>query len=398
MAFKLMEQEKKYLDILKEAEIIKHVGSGPKDPAPEEKEAKSPVEDSTGTGTKQAATGHPNEIPPVPYLKKELAKEEVTRIIEGGVEADIRAILEGKKKVSEQADTPAKDKNDEKDKDEDEDDDDDDDFDEDEDEASEDIGESVSAVRKGLLALFREDLTEAEISELIKTRTLPERIKKQLTDQDYANRVVSVMQKRRTRQLLEPLRQKRREREKMARKGFPDTKPLFTKEDIESIVKDMDEQMDPNQSMMPRYVPGSPAERMAKQRMRQMRVARPISREQMMAARGSTFDKIAARQSAASGAGTPPTRTPVENPAARAAAYAKQKQIWAQQAAAKKSALPPAVQRQRRPVAPAAITKPAVAPPVRPVSLADRMRGKQINRPLPGGGTPRPAMRGGGPI
>ena len=95
--FKLMEKEATYLDLLKEGEIIKHVGSGPKDPAPKEKETKSPVEDGTGTGTKQASTGHPNVIPPVSYLKKELAKEEVDRIVGGGVESDIQEILQGKK-------------------------------------------------------------------------------------------------------------------------------------------------------------------------------------------------------------------------------------------------------------------------------------------------------------
>jgi hypothetical protein len=98
MAFKLMQQEKNYLQILKEMEMIKHVGSGPKDPAPKEKETKSPVEDGTGAGTKQASTGHPNVIPPISYLKKELAKEEVDRIVGGGVEADISEILEMKGK------------------------------------------------------------------------------------------------------------------------------------------------------------------------------------------------------------------------------------------------------------------------------------------------------------
>ena len=65
----------KYKDLLIETTIITHTGSGPVDPAPKEKETKSPVEDGTGQGTKQAATGHPNVIPPIAYLKKELAKE-----------------------------------------------------------------------------------------------------------------------------------------------------------------------------------------------------------------------------------------------------------------------------------------------------------------------------------
>jgi hypothetical protein len=75
MSFKLLEEERTYLELLKETKMLKHVGSGPVDPAPKEKETKSPVEDGTGTGTKQAATGHPNKIPPIAYLKKELAKE-----------------------------------------------------------------------------------------------------------------------------------------------------------------------------------------------------------------------------------------------------------------------------------------------------------------------------------
>lgn len=96
MAYNLLEKEEMYLDLLKETKMLKHVGSGPVDPAPKEKEAKSPVEDGTGEGTKQAATGHPNKIPPVSYLKKTLAKEDVERIINGGVEEDIKNILEGK--------------------------------------------------------------------------------------------------------------------------------------------------------------------------------------------------------------------------------------------------------------------------------------------------------------
>lgn len=73
--FKLIEQEKTYLNLLKEMKMLQHTGSGPVDPAPKEKETKSPVEDGTGAGTKQSSTGHPNVIPPIAYLKKELAKE-----------------------------------------------------------------------------------------------------------------------------------------------------------------------------------------------------------------------------------------------------------------------------------------------------------------------------------
>jgi hypothetical protein len=102
MSFDLMQQEKQYLNMLKEAEIIKHVGKGPVDPAPKEKEAKSPVEDGEGAGTQQAGTEYPNEIPPVKALEKELAKEEVDRIISGGLVEDIRNILEKKGSIYEQ--------------------------------------------------------------------------------------------------------------------------------------------------------------------------------------------------------------------------------------------------------------------------------------------------------
>ena len=75
MAFKLMEQERTDVEMLKETKMLNHVGSGPVDPAPKEKETKSPVEDGKGAGTAQSSTGHPNVIPPIAYLKKELAKE-----------------------------------------------------------------------------------------------------------------------------------------------------------------------------------------------------------------------------------------------------------------------------------------------------------------------------------
>jgi hypothetical protein len=96
MSFKLMEEEKQYLNLLRETKMLKHVGSGPVDPAPKEKETNSPVEDAKGQGTAQAATDHPNKIPPISYLKKELAKEEVDQIISGGVEKEIEEIISGK--------------------------------------------------------------------------------------------------------------------------------------------------------------------------------------------------------------------------------------------------------------------------------------------------------------
>lgn len=92
MAYKLLQEEKLYLDLLKETKMLQHTGSGPLDPAPKEKDTKSPVEDGTGQGTKQAATGHPNVIPPLAYLKKELAKEGI--FIVGENPADLLAEIE----------------------------------------------------------------------------------------------------------------------------------------------------------------------------------------------------------------------------------------------------------------------------------------------------------------
>ena len=94
MAYKLLQQEKMYLDLLKETKMLQHTGSGPVDPAPKEKETKNPVEDGTGQGTKQAATGHPNVIPPLAYLKKELAKEGIVLVGEKRNEliAEIKAL------------------------------------------------------------------------------------------------------------------------------------------------------------------------------------------------------------------------------------------------------------------------------------------------------------------
>lgn len=124
--FKLMEQERKYLDILKETKMLNHVGKGPVDPAPKEKAATTSTDPATGQGTVQAATVSPNQIPKVSDLAKQLAKEgidlndltledlaEITKqfqvkpkrtltqedvndVINGGVENSIRRILEGK--------------------------------------------------------------------------------------------------------------------------------------------------------------------------------------------------------------------------------------------------------------------------------------------------------------
>jgi len=82
MSYDLIEKEGQYLSELKETTMIKHVGSGPKDPAPEEKDAKSPVDDSKGEGTQQAGTKDPNKIPPVSKLGKELAKEDMSLVEE----------------------------------------------------------------------------------------------------------------------------------------------------------------------------------------------------------------------------------------------------------------------------------------------------------------------------
>ena len=74
-----MAQEKSYISLLKETAMLNtHVGSGPKDPASKEKETKSPDEDSKGEGTQQAGTKDPNKIPAISSLKKDLAKEGVS--------------------------------------------------------------------------------------------------------------------------------------------------------------------------------------------------------------------------------------------------------------------------------------------------------------------------------
>ena len=126
MAFKLMTEEKQYLDILKETKMLRHVGKGPVDPAPQEKPAKTSTDDAKGQGTVQSATMTPNQVPKVRDLAKYLAKEgidfedmtidelsemlspdeteaqpervqltqeEVDHIIDGGVEQQIKDIL-----------------------------------------------------------------------------------------------------------------------------------------------------------------------------------------------------------------------------------------------------------------------------------------------------------------
>lgn len=75
MSYDLIENELQYLSELKETTMIKHVGSGPKDPAPEEKDARDPEEDAKGVGTQQAGTKDPGKIPGHEKLGKELAKE-----------------------------------------------------------------------------------------------------------------------------------------------------------------------------------------------------------------------------------------------------------------------------------------------------------------------------------
>ena len=100
MPFDLMHKEKTYLQMLKEAEIMNYVGKGPEHPAPKEKEAKTSTDHGEGTGTEQAGTETPNELPPVSDLEKELAKEE-KRIIGGGLVEDIKSILEKKVDISE---------------------------------------------------------------------------------------------------------------------------------------------------------------------------------------------------------------------------------------------------------------------------------------------------------
>lgn len=128
MAFKLMQEERRYLDILKETKMLRHVGKGPVNPAPSEKEASTSTDDAQGQGTVQAGTTTPNAIPKVKDLAKQLAKEgidfdeltldelsemlftepeqpkvqltqeDVDNIVSGGVEADIQSILEKKDK------------------------------------------------------------------------------------------------------------------------------------------------------------------------------------------------------------------------------------------------------------------------------------------------------------
>jgi hypothetical protein len=207
-------------------------------------------------------------------------------------------------------------------------------------------------LRQQLFAsIIESELSESELSEFIKTRTLPERMKKQIFDQDYIKKHQKVMTKRTARDISKPVRQLKRSREKVARAGFPDTRPLFKTEDLEMIV---DEMCGADHGKKKKKVD-----------------------EQMMAARGSSFDKMAARQS---GAVAPVSKPPVD----RSAAYEKQKQVWSQQAAAKRAAVPPQVARQRTPI-PAAPRTPVAIKPAAPAA--------PVTRPLtPGGMMRRPAQ------
>ena len=272
-------------------------------------------------------------------------------------------------------------------------------------------------------SIIESELSESELSEFIKTRTLPERIKKHMFDQDYVNRRGKIMAKRQARDVTKPFRNMERAKEKAKRKGFPDTRAMFAKEDIQGLFREMcgsdhgnpkkkkvKEQTDPNQAnqvMMPRMIPGSPAERMAKKRMQAMRTARPVSREQYPM---KTANRMATIASANSRQPVPARRvsgSPAEL-AAKKAAYMKKRSQWNAESVEKvDEALPAQVMQQRRPVpgadatrqgGPATIRRPVASPVPRPVNTSDRMKATPMRRPVPGYGTPRPAMRGGGPV
>lgn len=95
MSYDLIEKDAQYLSELK---IMSHTGSGPVDPAPKEKETKSPVEDEKGQGTEQAGTEFPNKIPPLAALKKYLAKEgiEISGETPKDIVAELRSLSEDK--------------------------------------------------------------------------------------------------------------------------------------------------------------------------------------------------------------------------------------------------------------------------------------------------------------
>jgi hypothetical protein len=90
-SYTLINNEKQYLSELK---VMSHTGSGPVDPAPEEKEVKSPEADTKGVGTQQSGTKDPGKIPSIPSLKKDLAKEgiELKGKSPEDVVAEIRAL------------------------------------------------------------------------------------------------------------------------------------------------------------------------------------------------------------------------------------------------------------------------------------------------------------------
>jgi len=268
--FDLLEKDKDYLDMLIETKMINHVGSGPVDPAPKEKETKSPVEDGTGQGTKQASTGHPNVIPPIEYLKKELSKESLEYALEmcGGDHGDDEEKVT-KKKVS-----------------------------------KEDISHALGS--------FSIEVREAELSGQANAAAAD------AGDQSFDMTPISMDQ-------------------------------------IKEPGGDKDK--------------GDEGEGSA-------------VGEQMMAARGSTADKIAARQSGATSrpiAGSPADR------AAKASAFEKQKAAW-NQAAASTAAQPEQVQKSRQPVPTAPATRPLTPGGMLPKPTPG-------TRPLtPGGMLPKPTQ------
>ena len=151
-----------------------------------------------------------------------------------------------------------------------------------------------------------------KISEFIKTASL----RQKLFDPEYAQRHSRVMAKRRSRQMMRPLRDFERRKEMARRQGFPSTKKLFKSEDVT---------MPDNRSFFVEDLEDI------------------IVGEAWFAPRGSTADKIAARSGTGSQQPSGPLPGSPAHRAARAAAFEKQKQRWAQQKAAKAAALPPDV-------------------------------------------------------
>jgi hypothetical protein len=108
MSYDLIENEKQYLSELKETKMIHHIGSGPVDEAPKEKEVKDPEADTKGVGTQQAGTKDPGKIPSIPALKKELAKENMSLAeeLEWALENCGKDHNKDKKKIKEQKSKP----------------------------------------------------------------------------------------------------------------------------------------------------------------------------------------------------------------------------------------------------------------------------------------------------